>query len=125
MRASEHDRKLKISKLNLTSALLKLTRGEFVHEDLEFRCNEPKYYLESEAFYPSGLDVTPLWESDHTITGFYFDGATPVFVVYCVDGLDEVREVGRSVEDLIGYLVEEYAENEEQVRSVLSSQGVT
>ena len=121
MRDSEQERELKINQLHLTSSLLKLTRGDFVHEDLEFRCNEPKYYLEPEAFHPSGLDVTPLWESDYAITGFYFDGMTPVFVVYCVDSLDEVKEIGRSVEDLIGYLVEEYAENEEKLRNVLSS----
>lgn len=121
MRFTERDRELQIGKLNLTIALLKLTRGEFVHEDLEFRCNKPKYYLEPEDFSPSDLDVVPLWESDYTITGFYFEGSTPVFVVYDVDNLDEIREIGRSIDDLISFLVDEYAENEGQVRNVLSA----
>ena len=63
-------RELEIEKLNLTSSLLKLTRGEFVHEDLEFRCKKPKYSLEAEDFSPSGLDVIPLWEGgifDHRL----------------------------------------------------------
>lgn len=121
MRITEHARVLKIAKLNLTSGLMKLTLGGFVHEDLEFRCNKPKYYLEPDGFSSPGLDVIPLWESDDMITGFYFEGATPVFIVYYIDSPSAVREIGRSVDELINYLVDEYAENEEQVRNVLSN----
>jgi len=105
MNVTESEREEAIGKLNLTSSLLKLTRGEFIHEDLEFCCYKPKYYLEPENFSPPGLVVIPLWEVDDSITGFYFEDQEPVFIRYYVDYLDDPKVIGRSVKELIEFLV--------------------
>jgi len=108
-----------IKNLNLPKSLLKLIEGEFVHEDLEFRFNPLSYSLESEDFSPSGLDVTPLWESDSSITGFYLKEDKPIFITYYVDDMDDFKTIGESVDELIEYLVVEYGEDEDELRGVL------
>jgi len=110
-----------IKNLNLPNNLLKIIEGEFIHEDLEFRFNPLRYSLESEDFSPSGLDVIPLWESDNSITGFYLKEDKPIFITYYVDDMDDFTTIGQSIDELIEYLVEEYGEDEEELREVLKS----
>jgi len=112
-------REEKIQKLGLSENLLKLTRGEYVHEDLEFRCEEPKYYLENESFSPSGKNFTPLWEADSSITGFFLENDKSVFIKLYADDVEDFQIIGESKEDLIEYLVTEYAEDEEELRNLL------
>ena len=112
-----------IKKLGLNEALLRLTSGESVHDELEFRCLKIKYSLEPEDFSPSNLDVIPLWESDITITGFYLDKKeSPVFIHYYVEDIDDYKIIGYSVDELVNFLVEEYVDYdyEDEVRALLS-----
>ncbi|MCW8889840.1 MAG: hypothetical protein OQL20_04190 [Sedimenticola sp.] len=111
-----------IDDLILSDSLKKLTVGGFVHDELEFRCLKLKYSLEPEDFSPAGLDVIPLWESDASITGFYQDGnSEPVFIHYYIDDIDDYKVVGRSIADLVDFLVGEYVEYdfEKEVRDLL------
>lgn len=120
MRLTEQDRELEIANIGLTSSLLKLANGEYVHDDLEFRCNKPKYYLEPENFSPKGMKFIPLWEVDDSVTGFYHDSVGPTFIVYYIDEIDNFKKIGSSVKDLIEYLVIEYGEDEAELRNALS-----
>lgn len=112
-------RDVQIKSLGLTPALYRLTRGEFVHPDLEFRCEKLRYSLEPEDFSPAGLDVVPLWEDEMSITGFYYDEGCPVFLTYYVEDIDSPTEIGRSATELIEFLVSEYGEDEQELRDVL------
>ncbi|UTV26472.1 hypothetical protein [Photobacterium atrarenae] len=115
-------RKKLIDNLNFNESLKKLAAGESVHDELDFRCLKLKYSLEPENFYPVELDVVPLWESDTSITGFYLDEKSePVFIHYYVEDIDEYKVVGKSVADLVEFLVEEYVEYdfENEVRTLL------
>jgi len=113
-------RDIEIEKLNLTKPLLKLTKGEFVHDDLEFRCNALKYSLEVDDFSPKGLDIIPLWEGESSITGFYLYDSEPTFITYYIDEIDSPKEIGKSVSDLVDYLVTEYGEDEAELKMILS-----
>lgn len=111
-----------IDDLCMSDSLKKLTAGEFVHDELEFRCLKLKYSLEPEDFSPAGLDVVPLWESDTSITGFYLDdNSEPVFVHYYVEDINDYKVVGKSVADLVDFLVGEYVDYdfEKEVRGIL------
>lgn len=115
-------RKKMIDGLNLSDSLKRLTDGDFVHDELEFRCLKLAYSLEPEDFSPAGLDVVPLWESDSSITGFYLDdNSEAVYIHYYVGDIDEYKVVGKSVVDLVDFLVGEYVdyEFEDEVRSLL------
>ncbi|WP_104403324.1 hypothetical protein [Vibrio penaeicida] len=109
-----------IEKLNLTKALLKLSKGEFVHDDLEFRCNTLMYSLDTEDFSPNGLDVVPLWEGESSITGFYIHELKPIFITYNIDEIDSPKKIGNSISDLIDYLAVEYGEDEDELKLLLS-----
>jgi hypothetical protein len=112
-----------IEKLALPNNLKKLTRGEYVHPDLEFRCNEIFYSAQEEDFSPENFDVVPLWESDSSITAFYTDADGPVFVFYYVEEINSYKVIGRTVSDLVDFLVENYAEyeNEAELKALLLS----
>lgn len=106
----------------MNNYLLKLTNGEFVHDELEFRCFKLKYSIESDNFAPAGINLVPLWESDSSITGFYNDEHdAPCFIHYYIDGLDSYRTIGKTLTDLVNFLVEEYVdyEFEAEVRDLL------
>ena len=112
----------KIGKLGLSDSLLKLSQGQFVHDELEFRCMEIKYSLEDEDFSPSKLDVVPLWESDSSITGFYLNSDNKaIFIHYYIDNIDEYQIIGDSESNLIDFLVSEYVDYdyEKEVRELL------
>jgi len=113
-------RDAEIEKLNLTEPLLKLTKGEFVHDDLEFRCNGLMYSLESDDFSPKGLDIIPLWEGESSITGFYLYDSVPIFITYYIDNIDSPKQIGKSVSDLVDYLVTEYGEGKAELKVILS-----
>ncbi|MEL0603056.1 hypothetical protein [Pseudoalteromonas undina] len=113
-------RDAEIEKLNLTKALLKLTRGEFVHDDLEFRCSGLMYSLETDDFSPKGLDIIPLWEGESSITGFYLFDSKPIFIKYYIDDIDSLIPIGKSVSNLVDYLVTEFGENEDELKMILS-----
>lgn len=117
------EREIGISKLGFGINLLRLTKGEFVHEELEFRCFPIKYSLEGETFAPEGIDLLPLWESDSSITGAMFQAGSPVFIHYYIDEIDDYTEIGGSVDELIDFLVDEYVEYEfeQEVRELLKS----
>lgn len=118
-------RKELINNLKLNSALRGLTDGKYVHDELEFRCLELKYSLEPEGFFPGGLDVVPLWESDLSITGFYLDeNEQPIFIHYYVEEMDDYKVIGNTISDLVDYLVKEYVEYkyEDEVRNLLLKQ---
>ena len=121
MMITGQQRDTEIAKLNLTSSLAKLTCGEFVHDDLEYRCEAIKYSLEPEDFSPKNLDIIPLWESESSITGFYYENNDPIFVQYYIDDIDNYKTIGKSISELINYLVIEYAENEDELRKTLNS----
>jgi hypothetical protein len=108
-----------IDSLNLSSSMKKLTKGEFVHDELEFRCLELKYSLESDDFSPSGMELVPLWESDTSITGVYLDGEETVFIRYFIEEITDIKVIGRTVNDLIDYLVGEYVDYEDEVKRLL------
>ena len=111
-----------ISDLGLSNSLQKLTEGEYVHDELEFRCLKLRYSLEPEDFSPQGLGIVPLWESDITITGFYLDeDSKPVFINYYVEDIDDYRLIGTKVSELVDFLIDEYVEieSENEVRSLL------
>lgn len=120
----DENRNALISRLGLSESLLKLTRGKFVHDELEYRCMSLKYSLEPEDFSPTGIDVVPLWESDSSITGFYTKDNMPVFIHYYIEDIEEYRVIGHSVDDLITFLVDEYVEydKETEVRELLKNQ---
>jgi hypothetical protein len=99
-----------INNLNFTAPLRKLTNGEYVHDELEFRCLELKYALETDDFSPNNVDLVPLWESDTSITGFYMNEEKPVFVHYYIEDIADLKTIGTSVEDLVAYLVSEYVD---------------
>ena len=103
-------RKEMISNLNLSAPLRKLTNGEYVHDELEFRCQDLKYSLEKDDFSPSNMDLVPLWECDTSITGFYMNDEKPVFVHYYIEDFASLKTIGASVEDLVSYLVNEYVD---------------
>ncbi|WHI46114.1 hypothetical protein [Microbulbifer sp. VAAF005] len=108
-----------IKNLEFPDAIHNLMNGEFVHEDLEYRFTPLKYSLENEDFSPQGIDVIPIWESDYSITGFYLENGSPVFITYDIDDLNSINRIGASVLELVEYLVKEYGEDEEQLKSVL------
>ena len=111
-----------IGQLKLSQSLERLTAGERIHEELEYRCLPLRYSLEPEDFSPAGLDVVPLWESESAITGFYVDNdSKPVVVHYHVEDLEVYRVIGRSPADLVEFLVEEYVDqnHEDEVRALL------
>lgn len=111
-----------ISDLKLNESLRRLTSGEFVHNELEFRCLKIKYSLEPEDFSPTGLNVVPLWESDRSITGFYLnEKGDPVFIHYYIEDIDDYKVIGSSVGKLVDFLIEEYVdyEFEDEVRKLL------
>lgn len=108
-----------IEKLQLPPALKSLTRGEFVHPDLEFRCGRLRYTLEPEDFSTIGLDVIPLWEGESSITGFYYNDALPVFIIYNTDDIDSPVEIGRSIRELVEFLANSYSENESELKNIL------
>jgi hypothetical protein len=117
------DKRLKlIDNLNLSDALKKLTSGEFVHDELELRCLELKYSLETEDFSPTDIDAIPLWESDTSITAFYLDeNLKPVFIHYYIEDIDDYKVVGRDIYDLVNFLVDEYVDYdlEQEVKALL------
>lgn len=116
------ERQKMIDGLRMNNSLKMLTLGQFVHEELEFRCLELKYSLESEDFSPNGIDLVPLWESDNSITGFYLDDKfKPVFIHYYVDDINDYKVIANSVYSLIDFLVEEYVDYdfEKEVREML------
>lgn len=112
-------RDTELAKLGLTEALVKLTQGEFVHEDLAFRCRALRYSLEPEDFSPPGVDVIPLWEGESSITGFYLADAKAHFITYDIEDIDTPESIGDSIADLIHYLAAEYGEDEGQLKAVL------
>ena len=112
-------RDLAIESLRLPTALEKLTRGEFVHRDLEFRCRKLSYSLEPEVFSPKGLEMIPLWEGESSITGFYYTNGSPTFVIWYVDEIESPIKIGHSVADLVDYLVSRYGEDEPELRHAL------
>ena len=114
-------RDIEINKLNLSNSLVKLTRGEFVHNDLEFRCEAIKYSLEPENFSPNGIDVIPLWENQSSITGFYYINDSPIFIQYYIDDIENYKTIGNNISELCNYLVTEYAEHEEELRTILNT----
>jgi hypothetical protein len=112
-----------IDSLEFSESLKSLTRGEYVHDELEFRCQSLKYALEPEDFSPEGINVIPLWESNSSITGFYFDkNSMPVYIHYYVEDIEDYKIIGQNKEDLINFLVEEYVdyEYENEVKSMLT-----
>jgi len=116
------ERERLIDGLKLSPSLRSMASGESVHDELEYRCLELKYSLEAEDFAPKGIDVVPLWESDISITGFYMgEDECPVFIHYYVDDIESYRVVGRTIDELVGFLVSEYVdyEFEEEVRGLL------
>ncbi|WP_444958088.1 hypothetical protein [Microbulbifer sp. ZKSA002] len=113
------ERDKEIKNLDFPDAIHSLMNGEFVHEDLEYRFAPLKYSLENEDFSPQGIDVIPLWESDYSITGFYLENASPVFITYYIDDINSIKRIGASVVELVEYLVEKYGEDEEQLKSAL------
>jgi hypothetical protein len=115
------DRETELKKLGLSNSLMKLTEGEFVHDELEFRCFKSKYALEGDAFAPKTFDLVPLWESDSSITGFYKKGDSTFFVHYYIDDINDIKVIGESVSDLIEFLVSEYVDYdyESEVRNLL------
>ena len=115
-------REEKLRKINFTPAIVRLMDGKFVHDDLEFRFQGLSYSLEDACMAPNDLDVIPMWEDDQSITGFYLSGDRPVFIKYYVEDMEPI-EIGRSVADLIDFIVKEYGENESELRSVLSAPG--
>ncbi|WP_426357551.1 hypothetical protein ACPUVO_13970 [Pseudocolwellia sp. HL-MZ19] len=111
-----------IDSLNLSDSLKKLVKGEFIHDELEFRCFKLKYSLEPDDFSPQGVDLVPLWESDLTITGFYLDGnLTPVFIHYDIESIEDYKVIAKSLDGLVEFLVSEYVEYdyEDEVRKLL------
>lgn len=118
---NRRDRELE--KLSLPPAILALTHGDVVHQDLEFRCQKLKYSHEPEDFSPPGIDVYPLWEDDLSVTGFFYnEGGGLVFIRHYFEDHDKYLHIGESVQDLIDYLVREYAEDEQELRSILAAQ---
>ena len=118
------NRSEKINELGFSDSLLKLCKGQFIHDELEFRCMEIKYSLEIEDFSPTDLDVVPLWESDSSITGFYLGhNNKAVYIHYYIDDIDKYQTIGKSISDLIDFLVSEYVDYdyEKEVRELLSS----
>jgi hypothetical protein len=110
-----------IDNLNLSVPLKKLTKGEYVHDELEFRCLELKYSLEPADFSPRELKLVPLWESDISITGFYLNGDDTVFIHYYIEDITDFKKIGSSVDELVDYLVREYVDYdyEDEVRGLL------
>ena len=111
-----------IDSLNLTESMRKLTKGEFVHDELEFRCNKVKYSLGPEDFSPAGLDVIPLWESETSIMGFYLDEEEqPNFIHYYIEDINDYEIIGNTIDDLVKYLIGEYVEfgYEDEVKQIL------
>lgn len=111
-----------IDSLNLSDSLKELIKGEFIHDELEFRCLKLKYSLEAEDFSPQGVDFIPLWESDLTITGFYLGGnLNSVFIHYDIESIEDYKVIGHSLDGLIEFLVSEYVEYEyeDEVRKLL------
>ncbi|MGF1687078.1 hypothetical protein L4C36_10320 [Photobacterium japonica] len=109
-----------IDSLNLSASLRRLTRGEFVHDDLEYRCYPLTYCLECEAFAPTGMTFIPLWEGESSITGFYVDNHRVHYITFPIEEIDEYSLIGTSMDDLIDYLVQEYGENEAALRQTLN-----
>lgn len=103
-----------IGNLGLTNSLLKLTRGEFVHEDLEYQCQSLKYSLEPEDFAPKDIELIPLWESESSITGVSEIEGEFRYIHYYVDSIESYKIIAKSIEGLINHLVDEFAENERE-----------
>lgn len=114
-----------INGLGISKALKALTNGEHVHEELEFACRGLSYSLESEDFSPAGLDFVPLWESDLSITGFFIDKhSDPIFIHYYVEDIESYKIIGKTVEELVNFIVEEYVDCgfENEVKHLLLKQ---
>ena len=110
-----------IDSLNLSVPMKKLTKGKYVHDELEFNCLELSYSLEPEDFSPPNLQFIPLWESELSITGFYLDGTKTVFIHYYIEDIDDFNVIGYCVNDLIDFLIRKYVEYdyEEEVKKLL------
>jgi len=119
------DRQKLIDSLGLPDAVVKLTRGEAVHEELSPWCRGLSYSLEREDFSPPGIDVVPLWEGESSITGFFIDGTgRPSFIRYDVEYLSEYEILGDGIGDVLRHVLEEYVE-EDDFAEVLKALGYT
>lgn len=116
------ERQRLINQIKFSKSLQKLTNGEHVHDELEFRCLPLSYSLEPEDFSPSGLEVIPLWESEISITGFYMDSdEKPVFIHFYIEDSAEYKVLGSQVSDLVDFIINEYVDYdlEDEVRKIL------
>lgn len=109
-----------IDRLNLSPMLRRLTRGEFVHDDLEYRCYPLTYSLECDQFAPTGMTFIPLWEGESSITGFYVDNNRTHFITFSIEDIDDYSLIGTSIDALIDHLVQQYGDDAVALRKVLS-----
>ncbi|GHA31945.1 hypothetical protein GCM10007086_01330 [Photobacterium aphoticum] len=100
--------------------LRRLTRGEFVHDDLEYRCYPLTYSLECDQFAPTGMTFIPLWEGESSITGFYVDNNRTHFITFSIEDIDDYSLIGTSIDALIDHLVQQYGDDEAALRKVLN-----
>ncbi|MFV8784017.1 hypothetical protein ACNKU7_16475 [Microbulbifer sp. SA54] len=113
-------REEELRKINFTPAIVRLMNGKFVHDDLEFRFQALRYSLAGDSMAPKDIGFIPMWEDDLSITGLYLVENRPVFIKFYVEDMEPI-EIGRSVTDLIEFIVKEYGENESELRSILSA----
>lgn len=108
-------REHEILTLGLPENVLRLTAGEHVHDMLDDDCRQLKMAIELPDRCPSGKDVVPLWESHSYITGFV-PSEPPQFIKFAQEDPEECRELGSTINSVIGdlliwYWTEEDAED--------------
>lgn len=92
----ENQRVAELQRLGVSDALVRLSRGEAIHEAFRHNCLGPPYYVYHSAGTPEGPPLVALWDRQDTVIGLWRRPDGLEFVEFSIEVDDEFTSLART-----------------------------